>query len=247
MADREGPWGGVRGYREETGFGAQFADGDVNVQGGQYAPPPFGRAGPPMGPVTRNNQLYHTVVGGQATPAVFNGNDQQHWLPVRMDASPSSRMMHHDIPMVQTLRQPPPFTVLARPTTALPSTIAADQSASIFGRVDAAFQELQHAERIGGPQFWVQYLREERVIRTVNLGESFTMAQFERGSSAALRTALRHLFDTLYACNGLAPHRDHFSLLVLASKFTKDAKPVFDRSYTTVMEAPSGSRIRVFF
>ena len=42
MADREGLGDDVGGYREEPGFGAQFADVDVNVQGRQYAPPPFG-------------------------------------------------------------------------------------------------------------------------------------------------------------------------------------------------------------
>jgi len=73
------------------------------------------------------------------------------------------------------------------------------------------------------------------------------MTQFERGAVAALRTVLRHLFDILYACNGLAPHRDHFSLLVLAPKFTKTAKPVFDRAYATVMQSMSGTRIRVDF
>ena len=249
MADREGLGDDVGGYREEPGFGAQFADVDVNVQGRQYAPPPFGRAGPAMGPVIRNNpsQLYRAVVGGQVTPAAFNGGAQQQWLPVRMDASPSTRMPYHDMPMVQVLRQPPPFTVLARPTTALPSTVAADQSASIFGRLDAAFQELQHGERMHGPQFWMQYLRDERALRTVNLGEAFSMAQFERGASAALRTTLRHLFDILYAYNGLAPHRDHFSLLVLAPKFTKAAKPVADRACTAAMQSLPGTRIRMFF
>ena len=73
------------------------------------------------------------------------------------------------------------------------------------------------------------------------------MAQFERGESAALRTALRHLFDILYACTGLAPHRDHFSLLVLAPKFTKAAKSVFDRANATTMQSMPGTRIRVAF
>ena len=249
MADREGLGDDVGGYREEPEFGAQFADVDVNVQGRQYAPPPFGRAGPAMGPVIRNSpsHLYCAAVGGQVTPAAFNGGAQQQWLPVRMDASPSTRMPYHDMPRVQVLRQPLPFTVLARPTTALPSTIAADQSASIFGRLDAAFQELQHGERMHGPQFWVQYLRDERALRTVNLGEAFSMAQFERGASAALRTTLRHLFDILYAYNGLAPHRDHFSLLVLAPKFTKAAKAVFERAYTATMQSMPGTRLRMVF
>ena len=45
MEDREGPWGEVGDCREEPGFGAQFGDVHVNVQGRQYVPPPFGRAG----------------------------------------------------------------------------------------------------------------------------------------------------------------------------------------------------------
>jgi hypothetical protein len=106
-----------------------------------------------MGTVSRNNpsQLYRAAVGGQVTSVAFNGGAQQQWLPVRMDASPSTRMPYHDMPMVQVLRQPLPFTILTRPTTALPSAIAADQSASIFGSLDAAFQELHHGERIHGP------------------------------------------------------------------------------------------------
>ena len=50
MVERGGPGDQVGGYREEPGFGAQFADVDVNVQGRQYAPPPFGRAGPTYPP-----------------------------------------------------------------------------------------------------------------------------------------------------------------------------------------------------
>ena len=88
---------------------------------------------------------------------------------------------------------------------------------------------------------------EERAMRTVNLGEVFIMTQFERGATTALRTALSHLFDILYACNGLPPHRDHFSLLVLAPKFTKATKPVFDRVYTVTIQTQPGERIRVFF
>jgi hypothetical protein len=42
MTDREGPGDDVGDYREESGFGTQFADVDVNVQGSQYTPPPFG-------------------------------------------------------------------------------------------------------------------------------------------------------------------------------------------------------------
>ena len=105
MTDHECPWGDVGGYREEPGFGAQLVDVDINVQGREYAPPPFGWAGSAMGSVIHNNpsQLYPTTVGGQATPAGFNGDTQQQWLPVRMDASPSSRMMYHVMPMVQTL------------------------------------------------------------------------------------------------------------------------------------------------
>jgi hypothetical protein len=246
MADREGTWGDDGRYGQGPEFGAQFTDGDVNVQGRQYAPPPFGRAGPALGPVTRNNpsQWYRAAIGGQVTPAVFNGDAQQQWLPVRLEASPSSCTTYHSMPMTQMLRQQPPFTVLARPMTALPCTIAGDHSASLFDRLDAA---LHQGERIGGPQFWLQYLREERALRTVNLGEEFSMAPFERGACAALRTALRHLFDILYACNGLAPHRDHFSLLILAPKFRKAAKPVFDRAYAAAMRAPHGARIRVFF
>jgi hypothetical protein len=93
----------------------------------------------------------------------------------------------------------------------------------------------------------MQYLRDERALRTVNLGEAFSMSQFERGTSAALRTTLLHLFDILYAYNGLAPHRDHFSLLVLAPKFTKAAKSVSDRAYTAAMQSLPGTRIRMFF
>ena len=73
-------------HGEETGFGAQFADVHVNVQGRQYAPPPFGRTGPAMGPVIHNNpsHLYHTVGGGQVTPTVVNGDAHQQWLSVRI-------------------------------------------------------------------------------------------------------------------------------------------------------------------
>ena len=166
---------------------------------------------------------------------------------MRMDASPVPRMTSQGMPMLQAPRQPPPFTVLARPTTALPSTVAADQSASIFSRLDAALQELQQLEQMHGPAFWAHYLKDERGLRSINLGEAFSMAQFERGSSAALRTALRHLFDILYACNGLAPHRDHFSLLLLAPKFTKAAKPVFDRAYAVAMTKPAGTKLRATF
>jgi hypothetical protein len=128
----------------------------------------------------------------------------------------------------------------------LPSTIAADQNASIFSRLDAALQELQHLEQMHGPAFWAHYLKDERGLRSINLGEAFSMAQFERGASAALRTAWLHLFDILYACNGLAPHRDNFSLLVLTPKFTKAAKPVFDRAYAAVMTKPVGTRLRAY-
>ena len=75
------------------------------------------------------------------------------------------------------------------------------------------------------------------------MGEEFTMTPFQRGASEALR----HLFDILHACNGLAPHRDHFSLLLLAPKFRKAAKVVFDRAYDSVMWVQVGTRIRVFF
>jgi hypothetical protein len=49
--------------------------------------------------------------------------------------------------MLQAPRQPP-VTVVARPATTFPSTIAADQSASIFNRLDAALQELQQLEQM---------------------------------------------------------------------------------------------------
>ena len=42
MSDREGTWGDDGHYGQGPEFGAQFTDGDVNVQGSQYAPPPFG-------------------------------------------------------------------------------------------------------------------------------------------------------------------------------------------------------------
>jgi hypothetical protein len=222
MAEALSGWGDVGNHREEAGLGAQFADAAVNVQGTQY------------------------VVGGQVSSGASHGEAQQQWLPMRMEASPVPRMTSQGMPMLQAPRQPP-FTVLARPTTVLPSTITADQSASIFSRLDAALQELQQLEQMHGPVFWVYYLKDERGLRSINLGEAFSMAQFERGESAALRTVLRHLFDFLYACNGLVPHRDHFSLLVLAPKFTKAAKPVFDRAYAAVMTKPPGTRIRAAF
>jgi hypothetical protein len=174
MADALARWGDVGGYREETGFGAQFADVDVNVQGRQYGPSmAFGRAGPAMGPAPRHNP-YRPVVGGQVPPAASHGDAQQQWLPMCMDASPSPHTTSHGMPMLQALRQPP-FTVLAPPTTSLPSTIAADQSASIFSRLDAALQELQHLEQLHGPAFWGHYLKDERGLRTINLGEAFSM------------------------------------------------------------------------
>jgi hypothetical protein len=80
---------------------------------------------------------------------------------------------------------------------------------SLFDRLDSAFQELHQGERIGGSQFGLQYLREEHTLRTVNLDQEFSMPSFEHGVSVVLRTTLRHLFDILYACNGLDPHRDH--------------------------------------
>ena len=130
-----------------------------------------------------------------------------------------------------------PHTVMTRPMSVLPFRIAGDQNASLFDRLDTVFQVLRQEESVGGQKFWQHYLRDERSLRTVNLGEEFTMSPFERGASAALRTVLRHLFDILRACNGLVPHRDHFSLLLLTSKFHKASKTVFDRSYRSAMLA----------
>ena len=73
------------------------------------------------------------------------------------------------------------------------------------------------------------------------------MSPFQRGTTSVLYTVLCHLFDILYAYNGLAPHRDHFSLHLLVPKFRKPAKVVFDRSYDSVMRSQVGRRIRVFF
>ena len=131
--------------------------------------------------------------------------------------------------------------------SALPGAVVVDQSASLFDRLEAGRQELQQEERAGGPKFWQRYLRDERSLRTVNMGEEFTMTPFQWGASVVLRTVLRHLFEILYACNDLAPHRDHFSLLLLAPKFRKTAKVVFDRAYDSVIRAQVGTRIRVFF
>ena len=88
MADALSGWGDVRNSREVTEVAAQFADADVNVQGvqyvSQYTPPTaFGRAGPVMGSVSGHNP-YRASVGGRVTSAAFHAEEQQQWLPGRI-------------------------------------------------------------------------------------------------------------------------------------------------------------------
>jgi hypothetical protein len=131
--------------------------------------------------------------------------------------------------------------------SALPSTVAIEQNESLFARLDRAQQDLQDQVNSGGMPFKQQYAMDARTLKTVNLGEDFSMAPMDRGAGAALRTTLGHLLDVLIAYSGLAPHKDQVALLTMVPKFRKGAKLVCDRAYHTAMRAPEGSRIRIFF
>jgi hypothetical protein len=128
--------------------------------------------------------------------------------------------------------------------SALPGTVAVQ---SLFARLERAQQDLHDQATSGGMLFIQQYAMHARTLKTVNLGEDFSMAPMERGAGTALRTTLGHLLDVLQAYSGLAPHKDQVALLTMVPKFRKGAKLVCDRAYATAMRAPEGSRIKVFF
>jgi len=131
--------------------------------------------------------------------------------------------------------------------SALPSTVAGEQNESLFARLEKDQQDLQDQVTSGGMLFIQQYAMDARTLKTVNLGEDFSMSPMDRGAGAALRTTLGHLLDVLQAYSGLAPHKDQVVFLTMVPKFRKGAKLVCDRAYATAMRAPEGSRIKVFF
>ena len=232
-------WHTQQGSFPGPAWGAPPADVQYVAQG--YPPPSFGRGG--QGSIYASSQWPRSAMAAGPALAAPNDRMQQRWLPERVGAQAMFPMPA----MGASFRGPPPTVVARQQMSALPSMVAIDQSASLFEKLESVLQELCQRVAREGPQFWQLYLKNEHSLRAVNLGEGFTMAPFERGASAALRTTLRHLLDVLHACNGLAPHRDHYSLLLLARKFCKYAKPVYDRAYAIAMRAAEGSRIRVFF